>query len=85
MMATFRQFSVVGVRFPSPAEGERSGERGAIRQHPTARSWRVTPRGPENVFGTIGGALRIARELVLLLWLITALAFWLVVIAGCVL
>jgi hypothetical protein len=35
--------------------------------------------------GALGRALRIARELVLVLWLITALAFWLVVIAGCVL
>jgi hypothetical protein len=62
MMATFRQFPVVGFRFPSPK-----------------------PRGPENVFGAMGRALPIARDLGLVLWMITVLAFWLIVIAGCVL
>jgi hypothetical protein len=84
MMATLQQFPVIGVRFPAPLERDRIGERGAIRQHSTARSWRVKPRGPENLFGAIGRALRIARDLVLVVWVITALAFHLVVIAGCV-
>jgi hypothetical protein len=45
----------------------------------------VRPRGPESVFREIGRALRIARDLVLALWVITALAFYFVVIAACVL
>ena len=46
---------------------------------------RVKPRGPEIIFGAMGRALRIARDLVLAFWVIAALAFFLVVIAGCVL
>jgi hypothetical protein len=46
---------------------------------------RVEPRGPERVFGAMGRALRVARGLVLALWVITALTFFLVIIAGCVL
>jgi hypothetical protein len=84
-MATLRQFPVVGVRFPSPPERDQIGERGAIRQDFAARSWRVKQRGPEGVFGPMGRALRIARDLVLALWVIAALAFFLFVIAGCVL
>ena len=74
-MATLQQFPMVGVRFPSPPERDRTGERGAIR---------VKPRGPESVFRAMGRALRIARDLVLALWVIAALAFYFVVIAACV-
>jgi hypothetical protein len=45
----------------------------------------VRPRGPESVFRAMGCVLRIARDLVLALWVIAALAFYLVVIASCVL
>jgi hypothetical protein len=46
---------------------------------------RGKPRGPESVFGAMGRALCIARDLVLALWVTAALAFYLVVIASCVL
>jgi hypothetical protein len=75
-MATLQQFPRVGVRFPSPPERDRTGERGAIR---------VKPREPESVFRAMGRALRVARNLALVLWVIAALAFFLVVIAACVL
>ena len=46
---------------------------------------RGKPRGPESVFGAMGRALGVARDLVLALWVMAALAFFLVVVAGCVL
>jgi hypothetical protein len=84
-MDTLRQVSVVGFRVLSPPGPGRIGERRPVRLRSVARVGQVKPRWPENVFGAIGHALRIARDLLLALWVITTLAFWLVVIAGGVL
>ncbi len=81
-MATLRPLPAVAFRVVSRPEPGCTDERRPLRLHRPSRFGQMKSRSAGNVCSAIGHALRISRDLLLVVWAMSALAFCLVVIVA---